>query len=403
MTRRVGTWVLAAVIVGVAIWGLRSAFGDASQIEIIEVRTGDLAIEIAVDGTLASEDSSILTPPEVADAFAFQIAFMAPEGSQVEVGDPVLAFDVSALNQSLETQLADLEQTIKNIERHDVDLEQRTLDLELRLAEAEASLARAELRNEIPDDLRAANEAIIAQLDVDGAAAEVESLRSQLQAARDEGLSRRAGLVAQRERSAARVARLEDSIARMTLAAPRAGTVIYVSDWRGEKKKVGDSSWRREKIIELPDLSRMIARGEVDEADAGRLANGQAVRFRLDAHPDIEFEGTIASIWRTVERKQGSRNPLKVVRVNITLAATDRERMRPGMRFSGVIEEDRLEDAVLVPSRVVSVTDAGPVVYRRSGFGWDAVPVTLGARNGDLVQVVAGLQPGDRVAAEPPA
>lgn len=395
--------MLMALAAVAGLWGLQLAFGDASQVETVAARTGALAIEIDVEGTLASEDSSLLTPPEVGDAYVFQIAFMAPEGSEVTVGDTVLAFDTSALTMSLETQRAELEQAIKNIEKHEVDLQQQTIDLELQLAEADAALARAELRNDIPDDLRSSNDAIIAQLDVDGATAEVQSLRSQLQAARDEGRSRQAGLVAQRDRAGARVARLEQSIARMSVTAPRPGTVIYVSDWRGEKKKVGDSAWRGEKIIELPDLSRMIARGEVDEADAGRLAEGQAVRFRLDAHPDIEFAGTITSIWRTVQRKRGSSSPIKVVRVDIVLAQTDRQRMRPGMRFSGAVEEGRLEDVVLVPSRAVAPTDAGPVVYRRRGLGWEAVPVSLGARNRDLVEVVAGLKAGDRVAAVPPS
>ena len=37
---------------------------------------------------------------------------------------------------------------------------------------------------------------------------------------------------------------LESAIAAMTVAAPRDGTVVYVADWRGEKPRVGESTWR---------------------------------------------------------------------------------------------------------------------------------------------------------------
>src|SRR4029077_5772679 len=85
----------------------------------------------------------------------------------------------------------------------------------------------------------------------------------------------------------------QDAIQKMTVIAPRNGTIVYVTNWRGDKKKVGDSVWRMERVIEIPDLSRMNARGDVDEVDAGKVAVGQRVTIRLDAHPDEEFHGTI--------------------------------------------------------------------------------------------------------------
>jgi len=56
----------------------------------------------------------------------------------------------------------------------------------------------------------------------------------------------------------------------MHVKAPQDGIVIYKTGWRDEKKKVGELDWAGEKILELPDLSAMKAKGEVDEADADR-------------------------------------------------------------------------------------------------------------------------------------
>ena len=37
----------------------------------------------------------------------------------------------------------------------------------------------------------------------------------------------------------------------------------------------------------------MMGLGEVDEADAGRVHEGQSVTLRLDAHPDIRYHARI--------------------------------------------------------------------------------------------------------------
>ena len=95
--------------------------------------------------------------------------------------------------------------------------------------------------------------------------------------------------------------------------AERDGTVIYVRDWNDQKKKVGDACWKGESDPRASGPERMKADGSrCHEADAGRLAEGQRVTLRLDAHPDEEFTGRVASIWRTVQRETW-RSPKKVV------------------------------------------------------------------------------------------
>lgn len=182
----------------------------------------------------------------------------------------------------------------------------------------------------------------------------------------------------------------------MTVTAARDGTVIYVSNWNDEKKKVGDACWKGESVLELPDLTRMKAVGLVHEADAGRLSEGQRVTFRLDAHPDVEFAGQVALIWRTVQRETW-RSPKRVVRLEIDLDETDTRRMRPGMRFRGNIEVERVSDALLVDADSVFLKADGPVVHRRTLLGHETVPVELGRRNEHHVEVLGGLREGDAV------
>jgi multidrug efflux pump subunit AcrA (membrane-fusion protein) len=142
----------------------------------------------------------------------------------------------------------------------------------------------------------------------------------------------------------------------------------------------------------------MEADGEVEEARAGRVEQGQSVVLRLDAHPDREYRGTVSSISRAVQEKSW-RNPLKVVRLTLSLDETDPERMRPGMRFRGEIEIERIEDVTMIPIEAVDRFDGGPVAHRYRLGGWRPVALVLGRRNGEKVEVIEGLDPGDFVAA----
>jgi len=394
--------LIAIAAVAAVAWGVGAAMGEDDTVSWTEAAVRDLVVGVEVEGTLASRNSTLVTPPALSDVFEFSIAYMAPEGLTVAAGDSVLGFDTTELERQLLEQQTEMEQAIKNIEKLDVDLEQQLLQLQLQLAEADAREGKAVLAADVPDELRSSNDAEIAELDLQLARREVESLQQQIDAAREAGSAERAGLVAVRERASSRVARLAEGIEQMTVTAPRGGTVIYVTNWRGEKRRVGEQVWRQERILELPDLESMLARGEVDESDAGRIAEGQPVRFRLDAHPDVEYGGRIESIWRTVQQKRGTRNPIKVVRLDVALDETDTARMRPGMRFRGTIEARRLEDVLTVPAYAVFPTDEGPVVYRRSLLGSEAVAVRLGERNDVLIEVLQGLSPGDEIAESRP-
>ena len=75
---RLGAGVLIAVVaVG---WGLTRVFGNDTESTWAEVLVDDLVLGVDVEGTLASRDASVLTPPQVASVQDFQIRFMAPEG-----------------------------------------------------------------------------------------------------------------------------------------------------------------------------------------------------------------------------------------------------------------------------------------------------------------------------------
>jgi hypothetical protein len=358
---------------------------------------GDLVLTVEVTGALAAVRTHPVGPPEVPDVWDFKISMMAPEGKDVKAGEPVLGFDISDLTRKLQEKQAESESAAKRIEKETKDADILRRNDDLRLAEAESRARKAALELEVPEELVKSQQLRESRLALADAEREIAFLKAKLAAGARTAEVVLASLEAEKAGADRRVREIQGAIDAMTVRAPRAATVVYASNNRDEKKKVGDSSWRGERVLELPDLSAMKALGEVDESDAGRIAVGQKVRLRLDAHPDDWFTGKVGSIWSTVQQ-QSWRNPVKIVKLVVALDGTDPRKMRPGMRFRGTIETGRVAGALLVPADSVFPSAAGPVVYRRTAFGYERRTIEIGARNAASVEVTSGLRPGDRVA-----
>ncbi len=384
--------VLAALAVPLASCGR-----DPSDAEDwVRVRRDDLVLTVDVTGKLAAVDSDVLGPPSIEDKWDYKISMMAPEGSSVKKGDPVLAFDASDLLRTLETKENERAAALKEIEREIGNAQMARRDEELRIAEAEAHLHKARLKLDRPADLSGSIELALARIDLELAEKEVAYQRAKAEQTKKRDAAAIAVLRQKHDRAEARIKHTKAGIAKMSIAAPRAGTVIYPTSWNDQKKKVGDNAWQEEKVIETAALDEMIAKAEVDEVDASKATVGQRVSLRLDALPDLEFWGTVKTIGTTVQR-QSRKNPLKVVRMDVVLDRTDAQRMRPGMRFKGAAETERVTKAILVPTSAIFLTEQGPVAYRKTPRGFEAARLELGKRSRDYAEVKSGLGEGDEV------
>lgn len=357
----------------------------------------DLISNVEVQGSLAAIDSDTLGPPLVRDVWEFKISSMVPEGASVKEGDTLLTFDTSELERQLITQRNERDAAAAQLER---ELENAKLSRQneaLRIAESEAKLRKAALAVERPVDLTGSLEIATARLDLELAQKELEHQRRRAEHTRRQAATDAQALTARRQHADERVRRIERDIPRLTLKAPRAGTVIYVAPGDRPKKKVGDAVWWGEKLLEIAALEQMTARAEIDEVDVSRVAVGQKVTLRLEAHPDTEHTGTVKSLGSIVERRAPD-DPLRVVRLAIELDQTEPLRMRPGMRFRGNIEAERIPELLLMPMDAVSLTDGAPVARVRTATGDHVARLTLGRRNQSQVEILSGLSEGDSVA-----
>jgi HlyD family secretion protein len=367
----------------------------ASEPRLVDVKRDDLVVGVEVTGELEAVDSTDIKPPPLPGVWNFKVASLTPEGQEVKAGDPVVSFDASDQLRELENMQNEAEAAQRKLDkkRDDVQLAQR--DDELKLAEAEASLRKSALKTDAPADLVASVEHQQIQLDEQAAKLVLEAARNRAEQTRRSSSDEIQRLSEKASYAKRRVEQLRTMIARMQVAAPRAGTIVYPAREGNEKVKVGDSVWRMQDVLQIVGLGKMLGNGQVDEVDMSRLAEGQKVVLRLDALPDVQLRGTVASVARSVQAKSTS-DPSKVVKLKITIEATTVP-LRPGMRFRGQVETEHAPGVVQVPADAVFVTPDGPVAYRASGDGLERVRLSLGRRTATAIEVRSGLAPGDRV------
>lgn len=364
--------------------------------ELVTVKRDDLIIGVDVEGTLEAVDSDIIGPPSVPGEWSYKIAELVDEGKEVAEGDKVLGLDKTELLRKLREKQNERDAATKELEKKRQSVRMEARDQELALAEARADLRKKELQLDKPAGLAAAVDIRKAQLDVKAARERVAYLESKAGHVGRRDQAEISALADKARRAEQRVVEIEEYVGRLDVKAPRPGTVVYINNRRGEKKKVGDNVWWAEKVLEIVSLDRMKAEGMVAEMHASKVAVDQPVRLRLDALPDVDFTGRVATIADTVQRKSED-IPLQVARMEIALDTTDSQRMRPGMRFRGTVETGRVAGALVLPIDAVFIGASGPVAYRATDDGFEAVPLTIGARNQTEVEVLTGLREGDRV------
>ncbi|MBK8239969.1 MAG: HlyD family efflux transporter periplasmic adaptor subunit [Deltaproteobacteria bacterium] len=372
----------------------------SAESSTVVVERGTLVVTVDVAGTLRAVDSDHLGPPPVPEMWNFQIQMMAPEGEEVAEGAPVLAFDASELGRKLEEKIAERDSAATQLELKQSSSRVARHDEQLAIAEAEAALRKAKVKADAPPGITAVIELEKARLDLVLAQNNVEYLGKKAAAAARRDAAEIEAWRGKRDRAEGRVQQIRAAIEGMAVRAPRRGTVIHQTDWEGHKKKPGDNAWRAETVIQVVSLAKMTGDGEIDEVDLGRVALGQAVALRLDASSDAEIAGTIAEISHVVG-VASPQSPLKVARVEIALSDAEGLRLRPGMRFRGDIEIQRVDEALLVPLSAVTIDADGAHVVRSTATGDVRVDVELGARSRERVVVERGLDEGDHLLAEP--
>ena len=141
-------------------------------------------------------------------------------------------------------------------------------------------------------------------------------------------------------------------------------------------------------VVTIVDSSSVRLQVSVGEVDVVKIRPGQQVQVLLNALPNQEITGVVATVAPAAE--QGGLFP-------ITIEISNEEgQFKPGMYGTAHIVVRQEIDVVTIPTRAISSHNGAPHVYRVFADTADLVPVSLGLQVQGSVEV-QGVALGDQV------
>jgi Cu(I)/Ag(I) efflux system membrane fusion protein len=170
----------------------------------------------------------------------------------------------------------------------------------------------------------------------------------------------------------------------LTLYAPVAGIVVEKQVLRGQAVQPGQT------LYTIADLSEVWVEAELREADAGSVREGSAAVVELSAFPGRPIPGRVEYVYPTLQSEA------RTLKARIALPNPD-GRIKPGM-YATVRLSSPSREALTVPTSAVVNTGERAVVFVDLGAGrLQPQVVETGRAAGDYTEVLAGVEPGQRV------
>lgn len=195
-----------------------------------------------------------------------------------------------------------------------------------------------------------------------------------------------------------KLTKLKEQLSACTIVAPADGLVVYVNS-RDQQSVIqqGTEVRERQAILRLPDTRSMKAIVRLNESQVTRVRPGQRALITIKGIQGLEVIGSVEKV--SVVADSGNRwfNPdTREYPTEIRLETTP-SGVKPGMGVSAEIMTARHEGVLAV--KVASLYSVGKQSYVFVMKGETIQPraVTLGASNNTHVEIVSGLESGERV------
>jgi len=339
------------------------------------VRRGDLEDRFLLTGSLKAARSHQLVAPRT-PVWTVTLRWMAPEGSQVQVGDPVVRFEVSSLQADLEDKRLAVGEAERELARTQAEVAGSREEQALAFLQARVARDKAALDAAVPAELQPLRDYQEKQLALERAEAGLRKAQRDRDAAATKSDSQIQVLALRLEKARRDLQRSEAALDGLTLRAPAAGLLLHGSHpWEGRKWQVGDTLFPGMVAAEVPDLSVMEVEALLSDVDDGQIRAGLEARVWLDAFPGRPFAGVVREVSEVAEaRTQGTTR--RFFLTQIELGTTDPAVMRPGMSAKIEVLRHRYEDVLLAPREALDLASDPPILHLR---GADPVAVRVAA------------------------
>lgn len=357
--------------------------GKPTQVRLAVSERGDLVRVVSAPGQIEPKIKVEIS----AQVSARIIALPFREGQRVKKGDVVARLEQEDLAALVDSAKAELKSR------------------EAQLEGAKAAFAANRLDLNRQRELYSTND--IAKAVLDQTEAEFARAEAQLKSAEFAI-----------EIARANITRAQKDFSNTTIEAPFDGVITRVDADPGELVVVGTLNNPGSVFMEIADLSQMLLKTRVDEANIAPVKVGQKATVYVNSFPDTSFMGTVEKVGL---KRLVDRDGTAYFECDVLIEKPDDVLLRHGMTANADIQVEVMRDVVKVPSQTVldraiddlprNITDNNPlvdttkkftrVVYVLDGEKARAVPVSIGASDLTDTVITAGLEPGLSIVAGP--
>ena len=314
-------------------------------------------------------------------------AIFVEAGERVERGEPLLKLANTTLMldfMNRETQIVEqinnLRNTRMNLELNERQLQEQILDL--RFEQERAS-------RQFKIDTSLFKDSVIAVQEFQDSRsrhAYLNEKRSLLEANFETNKQYRARQLAALDRSIEMMERnlnaIRKNLENLEVKAPISGQLTTLNP------VIGQSINRGENIGRIEDLNSFILKANVDEHYLSRVQEGQLAFYELNG---FRWQLKVSKVYPQVSNNQFS--------VDFEYLDTIPAQLRSGQGVSIRLALSESADAVLVPRGAFFSSTGGKWVYvlNKSGSRAFRREVNLGRQNPDFIEVLSGLEPGERI------
>jgi HlyD family secretion protein len=358
----------------------------------------DFVRTVRVTGTVMAIRSTVISAPRLSgpNTASLVITRLVSGGASVARGSLLVEFDrQQQLSNAFDrrAEYLDLEEQIRRKQAEQTAARAKD-ETELTQSENDASRARLEmLKNEMLPSIEAEKNT----QRLEEAEVKLAQLRNTFQLKRRAAAADLRILEIRRDRARNAMEHAERNAERMAIASPLDGMAVLKSIWKGNQLaevQEGEEVRAGVPIVEVVDPAGMQVRAQVNQADISHLQVGQTAGIRLDAYPDLVFNGRVEQV--SPLGVVSTLNPKVRTYVALVSIAGSHPKLMPDLTAAVDVVVERRASALIVPRDAVVVDGKASYVQQRSNGGgsFDRRDVTIATQCDHQVAIASGIEEG---------
>lgn len=378
---RVGGIAICVVAIFIGLVSVLKSGIRIKDVVVCEVDQGTLNVSIAASGKVIPLYQEVITSPVSSKI----LSVYKKTGDSVAIGDPIIELDLVAFNADIERQQDELDMKKYKMEQQKTISTGTIADMDMQVKIDEMKLKRMEvlLRNETYlDSIGASTNDKIKQTLLDF---QVQTLQFEQLKLKCENQK----LISQADIRALeldyKIALKNASLLRKTMGeaqvkATRSATLTMVNDQVGSNVAAGTQ------LAVISDLNNFKVEGEISDSYADKISAGNRVEVKIG---NKKLSGSVSNVTPSI-----SNGMIKFI---VLLDQSNDDKLRAGLKVDLYVVNSVRDDVLRIDNRSY-YTGAGEYdIWVINGNRAEKRKVQLGESSFDKVEVVSGLQKGDKV------